>query len=101
MPKKGDFKANATKRSKAQRAYGGTEEQKKRRAARNKSRREAVKAGRVRKGDGKDIDHKDRNPSNSSKGNTRVQSRSKNRSHGGKVGNRAGKARGGRKGGKK
>ena len=44
------------------------------------TRREAERDGRVRKGDGKDIDHKDGNPKNTSKKNTRVQSKSANRS---------------------
>ena len=39
-----------------------------------------VKAGRVKKGDGKDVHHKDRNPKNNSKKNLRVVSKSKNRS---------------------
>lgn len=38
--------------------YQGSEEQKKKRAMRNAARREAEKKGLVRKGDGKDIDHK-------------------------------------------
>ena len=38
--------------------YQGTTEQKKNRAKRNAARAEMVKAGRVRKGDGKDVDHK-------------------------------------------
>ena len=37
--------------------YHGTEEQKKRRAQRNRDRAKAVKAGKVRKGDGKEVDH--------------------------------------------
>lgn len=37
--------------------YHGTPAQKKRRAERNKARREAMKKGRVRKGDGKELDH--------------------------------------------
>ena len=37
--------------------YGGTSEQKKRRAQRNAARRKAMKAGLVRKGDGKEVDH--------------------------------------------
>lgn len=37
--------------------YQGTDEQKSRRAARNKARREAMKDGRVKKGDGKELDH--------------------------------------------
>ncbi len=77
--------------------YQGKPEQKKRRAQRNKARAAAVKAGRVKKGDGKDVDHPTRDTSSKK---TRVLSKGKNRSHGGKVGNKAGKARGGRIGGK-
>lgn len=60
--------------------YHSKPEQKKRRAGRNAARRKMSAAGKVRKGDGKDVDHKDRNPKNNSKGNLRVQSKSKNRS---------------------
>ena len=59
--------------------YHSKPEQKKRRAGRNAARRKMEKAGKVRKGDGKDVDHKDRNPKNNSKSNLRVQSKSKNR----------------------
>ena len=59
--------------------YHVTEIQKKRRAGRNGARREAEKNGKVSKGDGKDIDHKDHNPLNNSKSNTRVRSKSANR----------------------
>ena len=38
-------------------AYQGTPIQKKRRADRNRARRKAMRAGRVRKGDGKELDH--------------------------------------------
>jgi|TARA_R100000084_G_scaffold73087_1_gene32686 hypothetical protein len=37
--------------------FQSTEEQKKRRAKRNKDRREAERKGKVKKGDGKDIHH--------------------------------------------
>lgn len=37
--------------------YQGTPEQKKRRADRNAARRKAMREGRVRKGDGKELDH--------------------------------------------
>lgn len=60
-------------------ATQGTEKGKKDRAARNKARREMMKAGRVRKGDGKEIDHKDFNPRNNSKSNLRVVDKSTNR----------------------
>jgi len=62
--------------------YESSPLQKKRRAARNAARREAMKKGLVHKGDGKDIDHKNRslgkNLSNASS-NLRVQPRSVNR----------------------
>ncbi len=60
--------------------YQGKPSQIKRRASRNKARSLMEKAGRVRKGDGKDVDHKNTNPRDNSKGNLRVQSKSANRS---------------------
>lgn len=61
------------------REHGGTEKQKKRRAARNKARRFMERNGRVHKGDGKEVDHKDYNPENNSSSNLRVVSRETNR----------------------
>ena len=61
------------------REYHSKKSAKKRRAGRNAARRKAEKEGKVRKGDGKDIDHKDHNPLNNSNSNTRVRSRSANR----------------------
>lgn len=81
MPAKGSFKKNATADSKRQRAYNSQPEQKKRRAERNASRRKMEKAGKVHRGDGKDIDHKDHNTANQSTKNLRVQSKSKNRAN--------------------
>ena len=52
--------------------YHGTERQKKRRAARNKARRHMERKGRVRKGDGKHVHHKDHNPENGSAKNLSV-----------------------------
>lgn len=72
---------NTKGRQAAQAKYNSKPEQVKRRTARNASRAVAVKAGRVSKGDGKDIDHKDHNPANKSKSNLRVQSPSTNRSN--------------------
>ena len=60
--------------------YQSSEKQKKDRAGRNKANAIARKAGKIRKGDGKDIDHKDKNPRNNKKKNLQVQSKSKNRS---------------------
>ena len=59
--------------------YHKKKKQKKRRAGRNAARRKAEKEGKVHKGDGKDIDHKDHNPLNNCDSNTRVRSRSANR----------------------
>ena len=87
MAKKGETKASATADSKRQRRYNSSPEQKKRRAQRNKARREMERKGKVSKGDGKDVDHKDYNTSNGGK-NLRVMDKSKNRarnrSNGGK-----------------
>lgn len=79
MAKKGETKANATADSKRQRAYNSSPEQKKRRAQRNAARRKMEKAGKVKKGDGKDVDHKNMNTANNSSSNLRVQSKSTNR----------------------
>ena len=57
--------------------YHKSPEQKKRRAMRNKVRRQALKEGRVRKGDRIDIHHIDGNPMNFKKSNLRLQDRSK------------------------
>ena len=68
--------------------YHSNPAQKKRRAARNKGIAKAIKSGTARKGDGKDVDHKDRNPKNNSRKNTRVVSKSKNRSYSRKTSDR-------------
>ena len=52
---------------------------KKDRASRNKVRREAERDGRVSKGDGKDIDHRNGNPRDNRRSNLRVVSKSANR----------------------
>ena len=53
---------------------------KKKRAMRNKARRVAIKAGLVKRGDSKDVDHKDGNAMNNKRSNLSVKSASKNRS---------------------
>ncbi len=60
--------------------YHSSEKAKKQRARNNKARRLMVEAGRVRKGDGKDVAHRDNNTRNNSLSNLSVQSKSKNRS---------------------
>ena len=61
-------------------AYGARPEQKEARAQRNAARREAEREGKVSKGDGKDVDHKNYNPKDNSAKNLRVTSKSANRS---------------------
>lgn len=62
------------------------EKEKKKRALRNKARRKLEKEGRVKKGDGKDVDHRTplRSGGSNKKSNLRVRSRSKNRADNGK-----------------
>lgn len=79
MPKKGEYKKGAKADSVRQRAYNSSPEQKKRRAQRNAARRKMESEGKVRKGDGKEVDHKDKNTSNNSRSNLRVRSKSANR----------------------
>ena len=50
------------------------------RAARNKARRQAIREGRVHRGDDKEVDHRDSNPQHNSSSNLRVVSRKFNRS---------------------
>jgi len=62
--------------------YHWTVKAKKERAARNKARAAALKSGKVKRGDGKDVDHKNPLSKGGSKSikNTRVLSRKSNRS---------------------
>jgi len=53
----------------------------KKRAKRNQARRMALKAGLVKKGDSKDVDHKDGNAMNNKRSNLAVKSASSNRSY--------------------
>ena len=66
---KQEYKVRSTKKDKAENA------------ARKRARRKLEKEGKVKKGDGKDVDHKDRNTKNNSKSNLRVQKASTNRSY--------------------
>lgn len=74
--------ANYKRDYKQEGKYESTDLQKKRRAARNKARREMEAAGKVKKGDGKDVDHKDPlvKGGSTAKSNLRVVSASDNRS---------------------
>ena len=70
--------------AKEYREYHGTPEQKARRAARGRARHKMEKAGHVRKGDGKDVDHRNMNPMDNRRSNLRVQPKSVNRARNGK-----------------
>ncbi len=61
--------------------YQGKPSQVKRRASRNAARAEMVKAGKAAKGDGKDVNHKNGNPTNNSLKNLENIPKSKNRSY--------------------
>tara|TARA_R100001198_G_C5078977_1_gene121445 strand:+ start:19 stop:240 length:222 start_codon:yes stop_codon:yes gene_type:complete len=60
--------------------YQGRPLQIKRRSARNKARRKIAKQVGKNRLNGKDIDHRDRNPMNNSRKNLRITSKKKNRS---------------------
>jgi len=60
--------------------YHAKPEQRKNRSKRVLARRKMEEKGRVHKGDGKDVDHKNGNPQDNSDNNLRVLSKSKNRS---------------------
>lgn len=62
------------------RDYHGKAEQRKRRSSRNKARRYAVKKGLAKKGDGKEVDHRNYNANDNSPSNLRVVSKKTNRS---------------------
>lgn len=61
--------------------YQGTPEQKKKRASRGRARYSLIKKGKVRVGDGKDVDHVNTDANDNSSSNLRVQSKSANRSY--------------------
>jgi hypothetical protein len=68
--------------AKAKKAAYDTEYNKKTvkdRVARNAARRALIKAGKVKKGDGKDVDHKNNNPRDNRRSNLSVMKKSRNR----------------------
>ena len=71
---------NTKARQKAQKKYNAKPEQKKRRAQRNAARSKMIKEGKARKGDGKDVAHKNNNTADNSSKNLSMQSKAKNRS---------------------
>lgn len=81
MPKK-RTRNKSTKRNyrKEYDNYHGKEKNIKKRVSRDKARRLLQKKGKVTKGSGKDVDHKDGNPMNNKESNLRVVKKEKNRS---------------------
>jgi hypothetical protein len=59
--------------------YHGTDKYKKDRASRNKMRRMMIREGKVKKHDGKDIDHMNGNPRDNRRSNLRIVPKSVNR----------------------
>jgi len=64
------------------REYHGRPEQIRNRVNRDKARRLMIRQGRVRKGDGMEVDHKDGNPMNNNPNNLQIMSRTANRKKG-------------------
>lgn len=93
MAKKGQTKKNAKKATVAKREYDASPARKKARAARNKARRQAMREGKVSKGDGKHVDHKKplSQGGSTDTSNTRVISAKKNTKAGGKIGGKRSK----------
>lgn len=65
--------------AKEYRDYGGTAEQKKRRAGRNTARRWALRKGLVQKGDNKEVDHRNFDTTDNRPSNLRVMKKGTNR----------------------
>jgi hypothetical protein len=61
-------------------SYHSSKEQKEKRASRNAARRKMIAKGEVKKGDGKDVIHKDGNPLNNGDKNLGKEPKSVNRS---------------------
>lgn len=79
MTEKRDARGTLRDYEREYKRFQSSKKAKKDRAARNKARREALREGRVHRGDGKEIDHVDSNPRNNRSSNLRVVSRRTNR----------------------
>lgn len=77
MPSSKNYKRDYTKEYSN---YHASPEQKKRRASRGRARYKLMKQGRVKLGDGMDVDHKNTNANDNSTKNLRVKSKYLNRS---------------------
>ena len=72
-------KKKVKERTRKERAFNSSPAQHKRRAQRNKARRKAIREGRVRKGDGKEIHHPNAKRTGNLGKSTRVLSKKANR----------------------
>jgi len=90
--------ADASKRDYVQERLNESPKRKKDRAKRNKARRQLMKEGLVRKGDGKVVDHKKplSKGGSTARSNLQVRSKKNQDSQGGKLQPRTAKAKGGR-----
>lgn len=79
MTEKRDARGTLRDYEREYKRFQSSKKAKKDRAARNKARREALREGRVHRGDGKEIDHVDSNPRHNWSSNLRVVSRRTNR----------------------
>lgn len=70
---------------KRERELQSTPEELAKNASRKRARRKLEKTGAVKKGDGKDVDHKNRNPNDNSTKNLQAKPKSANRSFSRKV----------------
>ena len=80
MTEKRDARGTLRDYEREYKRFQSSKKAKKDRAARNKARREALREGKVHRGDNLEVDHKDSNPSHNSKSNLRVVTRKFNRS---------------------
>lgn len=81
MSKSDTERATSDKKAAYDKEYNARPDQKKKRAMRNAARREMMEEGKVKKGDGKDVDHKQMLDSGGTneKSNLRVVSKEENR----------------------
>ena len=81
MPTGPNSQKNTPARQATQKKYNAKPEQLKKRASRNKARAQMIKAGKVKKGDGKDVAHKNGNALVDKMSNYAVQTKKQNRSY--------------------
>lgn len=80
MTERRDARGTLRDYSREYRRFQSSKKAKRDRAARNKARRQALREGRVHRGDGKEIDHKNSQPTDNRRSNLRVVTRKFNRS---------------------